>query len=306
MLLLPFGRKQGARLRVWVGILPGCAVLPPLGAPPLLCLHTAPCVLHAARLDWSRAAIETSLAALQAWLFVQAGVDKIRLTGGEPTLRPDIVPLTEQLHALPGLRTIGLTTNGIALQRKLADLQAHGEHPGRSAMLPLPGTLSTAVSCSCCSLVMQAALSAGSLGYAACKCCSSCHACVLALSSAGKGLSVQGIVLQLPHSVKQPGALAMVCLELIKPAGLNALNISLDTLKPDRFERMTRRRGHQRVLNSIWQAVELGFNPVKVSLITYCSSSCFVQACKLHCPCWTGNNAERTARLLSYCNGAQA
>ena len=98
----------------------------------------------------------------------------------------------------------------------------------------------------------------------------------------------------------------MVCLELIKPAGLNALNISLDTLKPDRFEHMTRRRGHQRVLNSIWQAVELGFNPVKVSLITYCSSSCFVQACKLHCPCCTANNAERTARLLSYCNGAQA
>ena len=74
-------------------------------------------------------------------------------------------------------------------------------------------------------------------------------------------------------------------LQLIKPAGLNALNISLDTLKPDRFERMTRRRGHQRVLNSIWQAVELGFSPVKVGPITCCRGGCFVQACALRCPC---------------------
>ena len=75
-------------------------------------------------------------------------------------------------------------------------------------------------------------------------------------------------MMQLPQHVKQSGALAMMRLKLIRPAGLNALNISLDTLRPDRFERMTRRRGHQRVLNSIWQAVELGFSPIKVSLIT--------------------------------------
>ena len=55
-----------------------------------------------------------------------AGITKIRLTGGEPTLRSDIVDLTRQLHALPGLEAIGITTNGIALRRKLADLQANG------------------------------------------------------------------------------------------------------------------------------------------------------------------------------------
>ena len=54
-------------------------------------------------------------------------MDKIRLTGGEPTLRRDIVELTSQLHALPGLKAIGITTNGIALKRKLPDLQAQGE-----------------------------------------------------------------------------------------------------------------------------------------------------------------------------------
>ena len=63
---------------------------------------------------------------LQSKLFVEGGVNKIRLTGGEPTLRRDIVDLTGQLNALPGLQAIGITTNGIALKRKLPDLQAQG------------------------------------------------------------------------------------------------------------------------------------------------------------------------------------
>lgn len=62
----------------------------------------------------------------QTKLFVEAGVSKIRLTGGEPTLRPDIVDITAQLHALPGLEAIGMTTNGIALRRSLAHLRANG------------------------------------------------------------------------------------------------------------------------------------------------------------------------------------
>ena len=62
----------------------------------------------------------------QAALFVGAGVDKIRLTGGEPTLRKDLVPLVQRLHALPGHPQIGITSNGIALKRSLPDLQAAG------------------------------------------------------------------------------------------------------------------------------------------------------------------------------------
>ena len=46
--------------------------------------------------------------------------------------------------------------------------------------------------------------------------------------------------------------------------GLTLLNLSLDTLKEARFEQMTRRRGLSRVLDTIHQAVALGFNPVKV------------------------------------------
>ena len=41
-----------------------------------------------------------------ASLFVQCGVDKIRLTGGEPTLRPDILDIVRDLAALPGVREV--------------------------------------------------------------------------------------------------------------------------------------------------------------------------------------------------------
>ncbi|ORX94942.1 molybdenum cofactor biosynthesis prote [Basidiobolus meristosporus CBS 931.73] len=109
-----------------------------------------------------------------ARLFVEQGVTKIRLTGGEPTVRKDIVELVEELGKLreKGLRTIAMTTNGIAIKRKLPDMVKHG---------------------------------------------------------------------------------------------LNALNFSLDTLDKFKFEIMTRRRGHERVLESIQQAIDLGVHPVKVN-----------------------------------------
>ncbi|KAJ2969701.1 hypothetical protein NUW58_g9919 [Xylaria curta] len=54
-------------------------------------------------------------------LFVSQGVTKIRLTGGEPTVRRDILPLMRQIGELRphGLRELCLTTNGLALHRKL-------------------------------------------------------------------------------------------------------------------------------------------------------------------------------------------
>lgn len=61
-----------------------------------------------------------------ARLFVKEGVDKIRLTGGEPLIRPDVVDIVAQLHRLEGLRTIGVTTNGINLARLLPSLQKAG------------------------------------------------------------------------------------------------------------------------------------------------------------------------------------
>lgn len=107
-------------------------------------------------------------------LFVSSGVEKIRLTGGEPTIRKDIEELCQRLSNLEGLKTLAMTTNGITLSKKLPKL---------------------------------------------------------------------------------------------KECGLNLVNISLDTLIPAKFEFMTRRRGHDRVINSINTAVDLGYNPVKVSPI---------------------------------------
>ena len=54
-------------------------------------------------------------------LFVSEGVNKIRLTGGEPTVRKDIVPLMQQIGNLRrnGLKEMCITSNGLALVRKL-------------------------------------------------------------------------------------------------------------------------------------------------------------------------------------------
>jgi cyclic pyranopterin phosphate synthase len=55
-----------------------------------------------------------------ARLFVANGVEKVRLTGGEPLLRRDLERLVEQLAAVDGLRDIALTTNGSLLTREKA------------------------------------------------------------------------------------------------------------------------------------------------------------------------------------------
>jgi cyclic pyranopterin phosphate synthase len=43
------------------------------------------------------------------------GIDKVRLTGGEPLVRRDLPALVEKLVAIPGIKDVGLTTNGILL-----------------------------------------------------------------------------------------------------------------------------------------------------------------------------------------------
>ncbi len=55
-----------------------------------------------------------------ARIFVDAGVEKIRLTGGEPLIRRDIHQLVAKLAALPGLKDLTLTTNASLLTAKRA------------------------------------------------------------------------------------------------------------------------------------------------------------------------------------------
>ncbi|KAF5002614.1 hypothetical protein FGRMN_241 [Fusarium graminum] len=61
-------------------------------------------------------------------VFVSQGVSKIRLTGGEPTVRRDILPLMHQIGELRrhGLKEICITTNGISLHRKLDSMVESG------------------------------------------------------------------------------------------------------------------------------------------------------------------------------------
>lgn len=59
-------------------------------------------------------------------LFAINGVDKIRLTGGEPTIRKDLVEIVSRINELPQIREIGMTSNGIALSRKLDSLLKAG------------------------------------------------------------------------------------------------------------------------------------------------------------------------------------
>jgi cyclic pyranopterin phosphate synthase len=58
--------------------------------------------------------------------FVELGVTKIRLTGGEPLVRQNIVWLAERIAALPGLDELVLTTNGSRLARMAPALRAAG------------------------------------------------------------------------------------------------------------------------------------------------------------------------------------
>lgn len=53
---------------------------------------------------------------------VPLGIDKIRLTGGEPLMRRDLHKLVRMLAPIPGIRDIGLTTNGLLLARQAQEL----------------------------------------------------------------------------------------------------------------------------------------------------------------------------------------
>ncbi|WP_246580568.1 GTP 3',8-cyclase MoaA [Deinococcus aestuarii] len=59
-------------------------------------------------------------------VFVELGVRKLRITGGEPLLRRDLPELIGRLTRLEGVEDVALTTNGLLLPRLAADLKAAG------------------------------------------------------------------------------------------------------------------------------------------------------------------------------------
>ena len=61
-----------------------------------------------------------------AHVAVGMGIEQIRLTGGEPLVRRDLPELVRQLHTIPGLRSLSLTTNGILLKHQARMLAEAG------------------------------------------------------------------------------------------------------------------------------------------------------------------------------------
>lgn len=105
---------------------------------------------------------------------VGLGVDKVRITGGEPLVRRGIVGLVEMISELEGIRDLSMTTNGILLEEFAAPLKA---------------------------------------------------------------------------------------------AGLQRINISLDTIDPEHFRKITRGGDISKVLKGIDKALEAGLSPVKINCV---------------------------------------
>jgi cyclic pyranopterin phosphate synthase len=111
----------------------------------------------------------------------ELGVSKVRITGGEPLTRRDVVDFIRRIPEIPGIRSIGLSTNGTLLAREIT--------PGET---------------------MAAAL---------------------------------------------------------RDAGVNSVNISLDTLDPETYSQITGRDFHEQVLSGIDAAIAAGFGQIKLNTV---------------------------------------
>lgn len=58
--------------------------------------------------------------------FAELGTEKVRLTGGEPSLRRDFVDIISAVRENPSIRTLAVTTNGYRMARDIADWRAAG------------------------------------------------------------------------------------------------------------------------------------------------------------------------------------
>src|SRR5216117_2962589 len=59
-------------------------------------------------------------------VFLALGIEKVRLTGGEPLLRRDIPALVRMIASKPGLADLALTTNGVLLEDQIDALRSAG------------------------------------------------------------------------------------------------------------------------------------------------------------------------------------
>jgi len=66
------------------------------------------------------------MARLAGWLTTRVGIERIKLTGGEPLVRRDLNELVKQLAEIPGIAEVSLTTNGSRLSQQAEKLKAAG------------------------------------------------------------------------------------------------------------------------------------------------------------------------------------
>jgi len=61
-----------------------------------------------------------------AKIFVYLGIEKIKITGGEPTIRSNVENLVKSLSSIEGLRSVSMTTNGLLIKDKIKILKEFG------------------------------------------------------------------------------------------------------------------------------------------------------------------------------------
>jgi len=101
-----------------------------------------------------------------AQVAVSIGIDKIRITGGEPLVRKGIIPFLQQLAGIPGLGQLVLTTNGVFLEQMAADLRTAGVQRLNISLDSLnPETFSQISRCGDLSRVLAGIEAAKSCGF---------------------------------------------------------------------------------------------------------------------------------------------
>ncbi|WP_287129076.1 radical SAM protein, partial [Candidatus Cyanaurora vandensis] len=90
------------------------------------CSYCMPEAEELAYLQSQETLTDTELLYLVRGVFVPLGINRFRLTGGEPLLRRGVVSLVEQLVQTPGVMDVSLTTNGYLLEHMAADLYQAG------------------------------------------------------------------------------------------------------------------------------------------------------------------------------------
>ena len=72
---------------------------------------------------------------------VSQGIDKFRITGGEPLVRKDIVTLVSQMASVSGVKDLSITTNGILLEELAQPLKDAGLRPVNISLDTLNGRM---------------------------------------------------------------------------------------------------------------------------------------------------------------------